>query len=1060
LNYREKTARLSCLLIPILFLCCRPVVEILRAQVAGGDISGVVTDPSRAAISGATVALKSFDTRIVRTVKANAEGFYAAPNLVPGQYEVTVSAAGFESQISRIALTTGEEAELNFGLRIGSVDQTVEVSGPAEGIQLSTSAVGAVMSQKAIEELPLNGRSWTDLAVLEPGVTAIEAQPSYTAGNGRGNRGFGAQLAISGARPQQNNYRLDGISINDYSNGGPGSVLGGNLGVDAIQEFSIFSSNYSAIYGKASGGVINATIRSGTNEFHGSAYEFLRNSVLDARNFFDQASPPPFRRNQFGGSAGGPLIRNRTFVFADYEAIRQSTGVTNVVTAPSPAAREGILSTGAVRVDPTVARYLTFYPLPNAGLLGNGDTGVFTFVGQQVANEDFVTTRIDHQFSDRDRLFGTYRFDDARFRAPDSLNTELVGSSTRNQMAVVEETHLFSAATLNSLRFGISRSVANNNESIGALVPAAADVSLGATAGRAAAGVMVPGLTTFNGGLGGAGTYLYHYTSLQVYDDVFQTRGLHSLKFGFALERMRDNIRAFGVPNGQFVFGSLPAFLTNQPTSFQLGSAASSTPRGLRQTLVAGYLQDDWRVRPRLTVNLGLRYEMTTVPTEVNSKLSELRNISDPKPHLGNPYFDNPTKRNFEARAGFSWDPFGDGRTALRAGFGIYDVLPLPYEFELLSSLAAPFYVIGVSNPPPGSFPAGAAQFLGASTLAQAYIEPMPHRDYVMQWNVNIQRNVTKDLTVTAAYVGSRGIHQPFRTDDVNVVLPQRTPDGYLWPSPAGSGTVLNPNNGQIRGLFWDGNSAYDALEIRAARRFHQGFQIEGAFTWSKSIDTGSSTLVGNAFSNGITGLPWYDLKIGRGVSDFNVPRAATINGIWEVAIAKSSRGITHAVLGGWQISGIFKALDGIPFTPQIAGDPLGQKSAATIDFPNRLSAPGCGSGVNPENATRYIKTQCFAFPAPATLLGNGGRNILTGPGLVNADLSLVKNIRIPRISDRFRVQWRAEFFNAFNRSNFLPPLNNLKIFDAAGRPVASAGLLDTTATPSRQIQFALKLVW
>jgi hypothetical protein len=1045
----------------VLVVCAGPAETRVSAQIVGATISGIVTDPSGGSVRQAKLVLKSIATQLTRIAATDGGGLYAVPNLAPGDYEISVLAAGFETQVAHLTLTVGGEEELNFTLHVGRVDQKVEVTGPAEGIELATSALAAIVTRDTIDGLPLNGRSWTDLAALQPGVVPIEAQPAYTAGNGRGNRGFGAQLAISGARPQQNNYRVDGVSINDYSNGGPGSVLGGNLGVDAIQEFSIFTGNYSAAYGKASGGVINATTRAGTNGFHGSAYEFLRNSALDARNFFDTASFPQFRRNQFGGSGGGPIVKNKTFVFGDYEGIRQSTGVTNVVTVPSPAARTGILSTGNVPVDPAVAKYLVFYPLPNAGLLGKGDTGLFTFVGQQVANEDFVTARIDHHFSDRDRIFGSYRFDDARFTTPDNLNTVLVGSATRNQMAALEETHIFSSTTLNSLRFGVSRAVAHNNESIRALIPEAADVSLGAAPAHAAASVTVPGLTTFTGGLGAEGRYLYHYTSIQIYDDLFQTRGLHSFKFGFALERMRDNIQAFGAPNGQFIFGSLPGFITNQPTSLQLGSAESSTPRGLRQTLAAGYIQDDWRVRPRLMVNLGLRYEMTTVPTEVGGKLSVLRNIGDAKPHLGDPYFGNPTLRNFQARTGFSWDPFGDGKTAVRSGFGIYDVLPLLYEVQLASSLAAPFYVIGsVSNPPPGSFPAGATQLLGASTLAQAYIEPHPHRNYVMQWNLNIQRNVTKDLTITIAYAGSRGIHQPFRTDDVNVVLPQKTASGYLWPSPAGSGTVLNPNNGQIRGLFWDGNSAYDALEIRTAQRFRRGIQIQGSFTWSKSIDTGSSTVVGNAFSNSISGLPWYDLKLARGVSDFNVPRVAVISGIWEPQFAKAARGITQAFLDGWQIGVIFKAQDGIPFTPQIAGDPLGQKSTATIDFPDRRTGPGCGLAVNPGNSSHYIRTECFAFPAPATLLGNSGRNILTGPGLVNADLSVVKNIPIRRVSETFRVQWRAEFFNALNRSNFLPPLNNLKLFDVAGRPVASAGLLDTTATPSRQIQFALKLVW
>ena len=1043
------------------FFCAALLSSPSYGQIVGGTISGIVIDPSGALIPEAEVGVRGIATEAIRAIRTNRTGFYSAPNLAPGEYEITASAPDFEVQIVRLTLTVGAEQELNFKLRVGPVNQSVEVNTTPVSVDFAASSVAAVVNETVIKDLPLNGRSWTDLAVLQPGVLPIEAQPSYATGNGRGNRGFGAQLTISGARPQQNNYRVDGISINDYSNGGPGSVLGGNLGVDAIQEFSILTANYSAAYGRASGGVINASTRSGRNDFHGSAYEFLRNSALDARNFFDKATTPPFRRNQFGVSAGGPVVKNRTFVFADYEGIRQSTGVTNIATVPSQAARNGTLSTGNVAVDPLVSKYLAFYPLPNAGLLGNGDSGVFTFVGQQVANEDFFTIRGDHQLSKEDGLSGTYRFDNAPFTVPDNLGTVLIGSATRNQMAVLEENHIFSTSLINSVRFGFSRSVARNNESISALIPQAADVSLGATPGRTAAGVTVAGLTPFTGGIGGGGTYLYHYTSFQFYDDMFHTRGRHSLKMGVALERMRDNIQAFGLPNGQFVFGSLPGFLTNQPTSFQLGSAESSTPRGLRETLAAGYIQDDWRVRPNFNVNLGSRYEMSTVPTEVHGKLSALRNITDAMPHLSDPYFYNPTVHNFEPRAGFSWDPFSDGKTVIRSGFGVSDVLPLPYEFHLLSTLSAPFYAIRtIANPPAGSFPSGASQVFGANSLAQAYVEPHPHRNYVLQWNFNVQRSLSRDLTLMAGYVGSRGIHQPFRTDDLNLVVPEKTAAGYLWPSPAGSGAKLNPNNGQIRGLFWEGNSIYDALITSIVEKFRRGLQIQGSFTWSKSIDTGSSTLVGNAFSNAIAALPWYDLKRGRGASDFNIPRAAVIHGTWEVPFAKSAGEITRMLADGWQVSAIFKASDGIPFSPRIAGDPLGQKSLSTVDFSNRLTGPGCGSAVNPGNPAHYIKTECFAFPAPATLLGNSGRNILMGPGLVNMDFSVAKNIPIRKISEASRAQFRVELFNAFNHPNFLPPLNNLNLFDAAGRPIPNAGMLDATATSSRQIQFALKVVW
>src|SRR5438094_4937910 len=389
-------------------------------QVAGGTISGTVTDSSGRVIGNVQITINNLATGVTRDVTTNDGGFYSAPNLLPGTYQAKFSAKGFKTEARNgIALTVGATEVLDLTMKVGTAVETLQVTSEAPTVQLASSDISAVVNATTVRELPLNGRSWTDLAQLQPGVNAIQTQPTFAAGTDRGNRGFGQQLTISGARPQQNNYRLDGVSLNDYANGAPGSVLGGNLGVDAIQEFSVLTSNYSAEYGKTSGGVINAITRSGTNGFHGSAYEFLRNSALDARNFFDKDSPPPFRRNQFGGSAGGPIIKNKTFVFADYEAFRQSTGVTNVVTAPSPAARSGMLSTGAVVVDPAVARYLAVYPLPNAGLLGK-DTGLFTFVGQQVANEDFVTTRIDHQFSDRDRLFGSYRFDDARFTVPDS----------------------------------------------------------------------------------------------------------------------------------------------------------------------------------------------------------------------------------------------------------------------------------------------------------------------------------------------------------------------------------------------------------------------------------------------------------------------------------------------------------------------------------------------------------------------------------------------------------------------------------------------------------------
>src|SRR6202045_1604627 len=404
----------------------------IGAQVAGGTLSGTITDPSEKLVPQAQVSITNVATGITTTVTTNSDGFFIAPNLLPGEYQVTVSAKGFSTETRKgISLSVGSQQVFNVTLQVGAAEKTVvEVTTEAPAVQLASSDISAVVTANTVRELPLNGRSWTDLAALHPGVDTIQTQPSFATGSDRGNRGFGQQLTISGARPQQNNYRLDGVSLNDYANGAPGSVLGGNLGVDAIQEFSVLTSNYSAEYGKTSGGVVNATTRSGTNSIHGSAYEFLRNSALDAANFFENAGgipKAPFKRNQFGGAVGGPIIKNHTFFFVDYEGIRQSKGIANHDFVPSPAARAGLLcsippgpdpanpctpnqltpgpNTDANGVDKQVIKYFALYPLPNGGLLGNGDTGLFTFSGQQIVTENFVTTRIDHKFSDKDSVF-------------------------------------------------------------------------------------------------------------------------------------------------------------------------------------------------------------------------------------------------------------------------------------------------------------------------------------------------------------------------------------------------------------------------------------------------------------------------------------------------------------------------------------------------------------------------------------------------------------------------------------------------------------------------------
>jgi len=1082
-------------------------------QVAGATLTGTVKDTSGGIVPNAQITITDVATEVTRTVSSGSAGLYTAPNLLPGTYQVRVAAPGFTTALEKgITLTVGAQQVLDITMQVGQMTQSIEVTTEAPTVELASSSIDAVVTSNTVRELPLNGRSWTDLATLQPGISVITTQPAQSE-----NRGYGAQLAISGARPQQNNYRLDGVSLNDYSNGGPGSVLGGNLGVDAIQEFSVLTSNYSAEYGKTSGGVVNAVTRAGTNEFHGSVYEFLRNSALDARNVFD-SSIPPFRRNQFGASAGGPIQKDHTFVFGDYEGIRQSLGITSLVTVPSPTARSGLLHfpgatadptlfppqctpTGVtdeckVAVDPQIQKVLSIFPLPNGPIISNGDLGSYSVAEQQIVSENFSTIRVDHKFSDKDSLFGTYMFDNTPLTTPDNFNDVLLRAITKRQALVLEESHIFNPALINSIRFGFNRDFANGPQTVKAINPAAADPSLGPVPGYNLGTVLVPGVDKFQGGLNSIGLSLFRWNSFQVYDDVFFTRGLHSLKFGVAVERDQLNEFIINGPGGEVHFGSLSDFLTNQPQLFFAAFPTLLTPRGTRQTIVGLYAQDDWRFRRSLTLNLGLRYEMSTVPTEVQGKLSNLYNLADSSPHLGDPYFLNPTLRNFEPRVGFAWDPFRNGKTAVRGGFGMYDSLPMLYEFATLNGVAAPFFEqASTTTLPQGSFPKGAFSLLSPSSFAYDSIEPNPRRNYVLQWNLNVQSELIPNLTAIIGYVGSRGIHNLFRSGDANIVMPTLTSQGYLWPVPIGSGTVINPNAGDIRYANWGGESNYNGLEFGLTKRMSRGFSLQGSFTWSKSIDTSSSGSIEDNFVNSISSLPWFNLKLNRAVSDFNVGRTVVISGTWQVPDRKSLSGPAAWIANGWELGTIFKANDGAPFSATFGsdGDPQGLNSADPWAFPNRLTGAGCQTLTNPGNPNNYIKTQCFAVPtAPASffagptpmcssdprlganavgdpsvfqclnLRGNAGRNILIGPGLTNLDFSVFKNNSVTRISENFKVQFRAELFNILNHPNFATPNtpNNTDIFDSKGNSNGAAGLLTSTTTTSRQIQFALKLIW
>jgi hypothetical protein len=1087
-----------------------------RAQVSGATLTGTISDATGAVIPNVQVSIINQSTGEVRNVTVDSSGFYSAPNLLPGKYDVTVTAPGFATALQKdVTLTVGGQQVLNVKMKVGQINEKVVVNDLPPSVELATSTVGGVVGRDAVVELPLNGRDWTSLATLQPGVDSVGSIQANTGGPDRARRGYGLQMTISGTRPTQNNYRIDGISVNDYTNGGPGSVEGSTLGVEAVQEFSVLTSNYSAEYGRTSGGVVNALTKSGTNSYHGSVYEFLRNSALDAKNYFDQGAVPGFRRNQFGVSAGGPIVKDKTFFFADYEGLRENQGVTSIVTVPSLAARQGRLCsqpqdgtctphqvTGAANPDPATGidkLVLPFLGLwgpenPSLGYFNNGDVGQYSFAGAHVTTENFGTARLDHRFSDKDSVFGSYQYDYATATQPDPANDVLVGNSTGRAYVALEETHIFNSQIINSARFGLNRSL-HTAQGMKAINPLAASLALGESPGADNPQIDIPGYVSAQPGLNQIERLDFFENSYQGYDDLFITKGIHSLKMGFAIERIQLN--AFDpAPAGEIMFGTLAdpnnnGFLTNDP--IVLSAPLPSAPFihfNFRSTIVGGYIQDDVRLRPTLTLNLGLRFEMSTVPSEAHGHLSALHspfNQTFQNTIVGSTVFSNPTYRNFEPRVGFAWDPFGNGKSSVRGGFGIFDVLPLPYLLGQFATNTAPFTENGsASNLPPGSFPTGAFNILASNAASNLglripYIQPNPKRNYLMQWNLSLQRELAPSLTAMAAYVGSRGVHMIFRADDINSTLPiNGTTPPYLWPAQPSSGPpnpTISPSIGRMDTLQWNNDSYFHGLELQVQKRMSRGLEVGGSYTWSRAIDGGDGSIASDSFLNSIPGLFYFLPRYRRAPADFNITHNLTINYLWNIPIPKSFEGPAAWVAKGWQLGGIAQIKSGIPFTALIGGDPLHLNDSSAFGYPDRLTGPGCATPVNPQNAANYIKINCFALPvatpaisslclpfapggttAPGTcanLLGNGGRNDLYGPGLVDFDFSAVKDTHI---GERVSVQFRAEIFNIFNRPNFNPPILNNAVFSQDGSPNASP--LDSTSTSSRQVQLALKVIF
>jgi outer membrane receptor protein involved in Fe transport len=1019
------------------------------AQNVGGSIQGIVSDATGAVLPGALVVIRNVGTGDAREVATDAEGRYIVPVLPPGDYEIRVALPGFQTVERRgITLLVGQVAVVNVALGVGREEQ-ITVTGEAPRIQLTTGAVSGVVGQREINDLPLNGRSFQQLALLQPGVQAALAAGNDVVG------GRTPKISINGARPEQNNFLLDGTDINNVYNKTPGSAAGVLLGVDAVLEFQVLTNAYSAEFGRSAGGVINAVTRSGTNRVHGSVFEFHRNSALDARNYFDPRDKPKpdFYRHQFGASGGGPLRVDRTFFFGAYEGLIERLGVTGVTAVPDDNARRGVLPSGPITMHPAIPAYLeVLFPRANGRALGGG-AAEYLFSDTQPTDEHFGQGRIDHRFSDHDSMFVRVTHDRAAVdRIPtDKPPISLIVERTRNTYVTVEHQHAFSSATLNIVRAGLNRSIslADNQRTID--IPP----SLSWIPGDPFGYLTIRGMVTEM-----AGDFRLprddKLNNWQLSNTMVLVRGAHSVRLGAQAQYLQFDQHTTSQVGGIVNFANLESFLRGTAISVDFAVPGKIDPdRKYRQWLFGAFVQDDIRLTPRLSANAGLRYEIITTPTEADGKISNLRNVMDPELTIGDPWHENPSLKNFAPRLGLAWDPRGDGRTAIRGGFGLFYDQILPKYYFFSGSLNPPFTTrTSIANPP---FPNVLANF-NPNAFIRAQLQTVNYdleTPYIMQFNANVQRQLPGDVDVTVGYVGSRGKNL-LRLGDANLAPEQVVNGVKVYQPQLGR---RNPNFAGIWQRVTDAESFYNALQVAVNKRLSHGWRAQASYTLSRSIDD-SSGINSQDFSNVVQyGLDWYDPTYDRGLSAFHAKHNLTFNGSWELPLFRGRRGLAAALLGGWQLNNITTLRSGHPFTVQLGFNRSGNLNTTGFSMHERPDVvPGCNPVLG--GPDRYWDISCFSLPA-ANTRGNAPRNSVIGPGLVSIDFSLVKSIPV---GVGRQLELRVEAFNLPNRANFAVPSGRTAFtgVNADGTPVIAPtwGRITSTVTTARQIQLGAKFVF
>jgi hypothetical protein len=1006
-----------------------------------GRIEGVVCDPAGMPAPGTALRITETGTGAERRVSTDDRGWYLAPGLAPGLYEIEASRTGFRKEIRRgVELVAGRAVRVDFGLELGEMRDSVVVTGEASPLGTAPSDWGGVIEQKKLEPLPLNGRDLFDLSAQQAGATvATTAYKTLTTGQG-------IRVSVNGARPAQNSFRMDGIYINNASAAAPSSAAGRLLGLESVQELQLVSSPFDAEFGRAGGAVFTAVSKSGSNEWHGAAYEFLRNSALDAKNFFDSPSDPipPLRKNQFGGLLGGPLRRNRLFFMTNYEGIRLASGQTLSSVTPTAEARDGHLPGGTVAVSPRILPYLNLYPLPDGRDYGDG-TGAFTTLGITSTREDYVTGKLDAMVSSRLRFAVRYTFDDAVSHRPDPLQVFSFLDDSHYHFLHTETQFLQSPTTIHAFRAGLSRVWNRQDDKAPASLDALAFVP-GQTLGLIDMGAAATGL----GGTSGDNVSLmprrFVTNDFQLNYTLTHIRGAHTLRLGGSFDRVQFNRRVDRNAKGTYKFTSLAGFLQARPSSGDVALPGSDSVRGWRQSIFSAFIQDEFRVSQRLSFALGVRYEPYSVPSEVNGKIAIIRDlVNDTSLAVGGPLFDNPSKTNFAPRVSVAFLPFSSGKTVIRAGAGIFYDLLSTQELMVAGALVPPFFnMVSMNNP---SFP----NLLVAAQNAQpaATLDVLDYnvrQPYVAQYQFLVQQELRRDTVVHFGYVGARGVHLPGQISEANPYRPQTLADGDLF-FPA-DGVRLNPAFNRTRLWCTRFDSSYNAFQAGLDRRWRAGLRFQLKYAWGKSLDD-TSNMINNDYLNS-DGVPTlFDFRKNRGRSDFDLRH--TFGGNFSWALPRPRGAIASAVLGGWEIHGLVQAQTGPPCKITIGFDRARlSKGVDPGERPLYIAAPGAQVVLG--DLRQWFDPTAFGLP-PAGMYGNLGRNVFDGPGLVNLDLALHK---VLWKTERQNVRLRAEAFNVANHPNFQIP-SGQALFTSSLNRVGSAGQITSTTTTSRQIQLALK---